>query len=354
MVGRSDTEAKNRSSSSTSLIDGSGDDFQFVPLSDGLGFQGQGFQQSAREIESVHQGLRDGGRSGESVATASLEKRPPAKPPAEMGSGGLGLGRQTQRPASEKAAKGEKSLTELLNQLPPSLDFVDELATRGAATSVAPVVVQPLTGPGIGRQQAPGAPSLLSSPMSARQTPFPAPGTKAGSPDGRARQVARVGQVAPVVSPATKQVAHEEARSAGPLLAANFPAALVDGLIVAGFSILCLVSILVVTNVNLVGLLTSTTTDVSARIHLGLLGLFVLHFYLLVSRSFFGASVGEWAFETGLGTQDQRDRLLYPLQVLWRTVLCTGTLFLLPILSWLIGRDVLAILSGVSLEQRPD
>ena len=76
----------------------------------------------------------------------------------------------------------------------------------------------------------------------------------------------------------------------------------------------------------------------------------VLEMFLIISRSFFGRSLGEWTFDMQLGEDEQIEKASYPFQVLFRNLLILGTGFvLLPLLSLLTGKDIAGKLSGVRL-----
>ena len=137
-------------------------------------------------------------------------------------------------------------------------------------------------------------------------------------------------------------------------VAAHWGAGIVDGMVVAGMSVVLLVCILLITRVNLMGLLTNAQTDGPTQIHLALLFISVLQLYLLTARSFLGASLGEWAFELQLGTDEDHRRMIYPLQVAWRSMLMTITGFIvLPLISTLVGRDLAKFATGLQLYRRP-
>ena len=76
----------------------------------------------------------------------------------------------------------------------------------------------------------------------------------------------------------------------------------------------------------------------------------VAQLYMVLARSFFGRTIGEWTFELQLGNAFQQRAWWYPLAVVWRSTLniCTGFV-VLPILSLLVQRDVSAFPSGVRI-----
>ena len=135
---------------------------------------------------------------------------------------------------------------------------------------------------------------------------------------------------------------------------ANFAAAFIDAMVVAGIATVFLVCILTITKINLIGLLTNARTDSATHMHLAMLTLAVMQMYMLVARAFFGATLGEWAFEMQLGTDAQQRKPWYPLQVIWRTLVTTMTgLVVLPLMSFGLGRDVAKYFTGVQLYRRP-
>ncbi len=72
--------------------------------------------------------------------------------------------------------------------------------------------------------------------------------------------------------------------------------------------------------------------------------------YMLVTRAFIGASLGEWASGIRLGSVKDRLDSFYVARVFGRSlmVFCTG-IITLPVLSLLIGKDAAGFLSGIYL-----
>lgn len=72
--------------------------------------------------------------------------------------------------------------------------------------------------------------------------------------------------------------------------------------------------------------------------------------YLLTLRCFFGFTIGEWACDLRLGQPHQRFMKSYPVKVLLRVSLIVGTgLFVLPLFSFLTGRDWAGKITGLFL-----
>ncbi len=131
------------------------------------------------------------------------------------------------------------------------------------------------------------------------------------------------------------------------------PAAILDSIFAIGVSLTLLVGVLLVTKADLVGLLSNSKTDHFVQAQIGILFLMVLQMYILVSRStIFGQSIGEWTYEIQLGTDEQKSKALYPVQVVFRGLLFAATGFvLIPFLSELFGRDLAAPLTGLKLQK---
>ncbi|MBC7466584.1 MAG: hypothetical protein H7256_11390 [Bdellovibrio sp.] len=85
-------------------------------------------------------------------------------------------------------------------------------------------------------------------------------------------------------------------------------------------------------------------------INLGLLFLLSTWSYLIFMRAFIGASIGEWTCDLRVGQPLQRFKSNYILKVMLRTtiVMLTGV-FLLPLMSLLLARDIAGDLSGVRI-----
>jgi RDD family len=368
------------------------DDFEFKPLTDGLGFHKKAEKIKA-DVKSTK--LDDSSRVPSAPSTnlsrfmdaptSSNSMSPSSSSPAARSS--TSLSGEIARPASQ-------SISELIASLPPSLDFVDtptsvsqsvsqstsQPASRGPSR---PQIFQPLARP----ENKPEfkspltmpSPTLSSSPLSASGATGPtigsvlppqtaAPGASAyrdkmnesfakAFPQSESR-TRTPGTSAPMtdaekaVQKATQKAAQKEL--AKQTATHNMPGAILDGMVTLGISTIFLVCILAITRVNLMGLLTNANTDTSTQVHLAMLFVAVLQMYMLTARSFFGASLGEWAFDLQVGTEDQQRSAVYPLQVAWRTLLMTFTGFiLLPLLSLVFKRDLAQPLTGLALVRRP-
>ncbi len=212
----------------------------------------------------------------------------------------------------------------------------------------------------------PGTPATLASagatsPVSARagQPPAPTlksplrPGKKIDEVAMRAQQI-QDGKAQAEKFQGVEKKALAVASSELKKVSTSFSAAVLDLMAIAGVTTIFLVVILVITRIDLVAMLSHAKTDFSTIFHLGALFFAVMHLYVLASRCFFGATVGEWAFDLQMGSEEERKKATYPPRVIWRMILVLATgIVTLPVLSKLFGRDLLALLGGPQLYRRP-
>lgn len=133
----------------------------------------------------------------------------------------------------------------------------------------------------------------------------------------------------------------------------SFASMLLDGIIILAFSLIFLVSLITVTGVDLVSVVQSTQSEFTTQISMLVLYFAVLEMYVVVLRSFFGCTVGEWTFDLQMGEDDQIVRASYPMLVLWRSflILLSGVIFL-PILSYLFNTDLASKFTGLQLYKK--
>ena len=136
-------------------------------------------------------------------------------------------------------------------------------------------------------------------------------------------------------------------------ISVSFSSMILDATIVFAFSLIFLVSLVAVTKVNLNSVVFSSQFDFATQLSLVVLYFAVYQMYMIVSRSFFGRSVGEWTFDLQLGDDAQIQSSLYPALVLWRSILnlLTGVI-LLPVLSFLFREDIASRFTGLQLFRR--
>jgi hypothetical protein len=395
------------------------DDFEFKPLTEGLGFH--------KKADKINSGLSAAATSGRSKKTDTRANRFEEELGASANRNSLNsevenelLGRETARDGGRDGGRdsdrhaGQRSTTnisDLIASLPPSLDFIGGKEERSAKPmpsiepnlsvpeGARPQIFQPFaredfkagisqtTPKATSKNQshfaatpAPTVGAALSAATGALSAKLPQPGSKAITPPASAtasgiaakvpsayrerlnESFARAFPHADRKGETNKSTAKETARETAKRkamatqisglepVAANLGAGIIDAMVVTGMSSLLLVAIVGITHVNLYGLLTNVRTDGPTQVHLALLFLACLQLYSLTARSFFGASLGEWAFDLQLGSQDDQARAVYPLQVAWRTIFVTLTgLVVVPVLSLIFRRDLSRYVTGLQL-----
>jgi hypothetical protein len=135
-------------------------------------------------------------------------------------------------------------------------------------------------------------------------------------------------------------------------VAVSFAAIVFDTIVVLGLTCLFAVAVLLVTNVDFIGIITMARTDWMTALSLALLFISAMELYFIIFRSFMGSTLGEWAFDIELGTPEQQAAYTYPLKVIARSfiVMVTG-LITLPILSFIFNKDITGAITGVSLRR---
>jgi len=133
----------------------------------------------------------------------------------------------------------------------------------------------------------------------------------------------------------------------------SFASAMIDAMIVLGLASLFVVTLVAITQIDIIRMLTSQELSSRVLIELSLLYFGVTLFYFMLSRGLFGSTLGDWAFDVQLGSEQERLHLGYPLQVIFRTfmILATGVV-VLPMLSLIFGKDLGYYFSGLKLYSR--
>lgn len=133
----------------------------------------------------------------------------------------------------------------------------------------------------------------------------------------------------------------------------SFAAIFLDSLVVMAATLLFLVALIMVTGIDLVSVVNSGRTEFTAQLSLIVLYLAVYEMFVVVSRTFFGMSLGEWTFDLQMGDDEQIKKPFYPALILWRSFvnLFTG-LLLLPIASFILQKDLAAKLTGLQLYRK--
>lgn len=292
------------------------DEFEFKPLTDGLGFH--------KKAVNLKEGLKTSG-----VLQDELQAVPPAMPRSVMDESPVSAAKTS---ISSKKHTFEDVLsalekTPLQRSANADLQFTEPLPRErqpgGNNNKKKAFEIDPVQSP-FPKSDAYKNPSPASSKKAPAQAEQASAGTRRGAADSPQRKL----------EPAT----------------ASFPSALLDLMIVTALALVFLVALLTVTKVDLGTVLRNIGADVMTQISLGVLFIAVMQMYVVISRSFFGRTLGEWTFDLQVGEDQEQMRDSYPLKVAARSLLTTLTgLILLPLISSIIGRDIAGELSGARL-----
>ncbi len=133
----------------------------------------------------------------------------------------------------------------------------------------------------------------------------------------------------------------------------SIPAAILDSIVIFALSMLFMMGMLLATGLQISSLVDSLTTDIMTKVSAFMLLVAVLQMYVVLARSFFGCTLGEWTFDCQMGTDHQVKAPYYPFQIVWRSILIIGTgLVTLPFLSLISRRDLGSYLTGLQLYKK--
>jgi hypothetical protein len=291
------------------------DEFEFKPLTEGLGFH--------KKAVSLKDGLKNSGVLEDELQTVPtsipkglLDELPPA--PTKKHSFDDVLSALEKTPLNRKKGDpiGDLTFTEPLPREPKVKAMEVELPKAPPVQSPFPrpeAYKQP--GSHVGKDQIKKIPG---------QSELAGVGTRRGAADSPQRKLI----------PATMSVA----------------SAALDLIICISIALVFVAVTLTVTKVDLNAVLGNLSRDVMTQISLGVLFVTVMQLYVVVARAFFGATLGEWTFDLQIGRDEEQMQNSYPLKVAVRSLLNIVTgIVLLPLVSAMLGRDVAGQLSGVKL-----
>lgn len=277
------------------------DEFEFKPLTEGLGFH--------KKAVNLKEGLDASG-----VLDDELRDIPNSVPQSLL-----------DTPAAQKNKSNRfEDVLSALEKAPlhrnVDLDFTETFARETPTQSPFP------------RQEAfrqptePAAPAPAPAARITKKTAAPTVGARRGSAEAPA--------------PARKLSA----------ATISLPSAVLDLVIVVAIALVFMVSLLTITKVDLNVVIKNLSNDVMIQISLGAMFLAVMQMYVVISRSFFGRTLGEWTFDLQVGRDNEQKFESYPLRIILRSFIVTLTgLIFLPLVSALIRRDVAGGISGVRL-----
>ncbi len=192
----------------------------------------------------------------------------------------------------------------------------------------------------------PRAATEVEVPRSRIESPFP-------RPEAYKSPAIKKTPPAPEVQTGTRRGAADSPKSKLIPATMSLESALLDLVIVMALSLIFMVVLLMITKVDLEIVFRNLTTDIMTQVSLGVLFLAVMQMYVVISRSFFGRTLGEWTFDLQIGQDEEQKKETYPLKVAARSLLVTVTgIVLLPLISAIIGRDIAGQITGVKLYQQ--
>jgi hypothetical protein len=331
------------------------------------------------------------------------------------GSSALGTSAAVTAASAAKTKHNAKSVSDLIAALPPSLDLLlDEraaAATASAGSASAPHAGSrnrrsPLFGPPSDEFAKPGSPAAASmnvgsnapateekaagkrgflklplgrneygvkqkATSASQSVPssldenvaktfpsvFPHLGNLAGQPAAAGMKATlKSGATTSSKAAPTGELRQEVAREYA--ISAHFGSAILDTLVSIGVACLLLAIALAITGANLLALLENSATDQAMMTSLAAFFIGSGLLYVLAARTWVGATLGEWSYEVRVGTEKSRTRWFYPVLILWRGFVVAATGFVvLPLVSMIVGTDLLKYLTGlqlVSMSASPD
>lgn len=285
------------------------DEFEFKPLTDGLGFH--------KKSVNLKEGLKSSG-----VLQDALQPVPSSMP-------------KMQAEELPMAPLKKHTFEDVLSSLEKPAKGV-----KAPAASADLKFTEPLP-----REQKKAKKAMEIETPKPVQSPFPQPAAY------KSPAIKKVPTQQQMASAGTRRGAADspQRKNLQPVTL-SFESAVLDLIIVMGLTLVFMTALLVVTKVDLNVVFRNLNSDYMTQISLGVLFLAVMQMYVVISRSFFGRTLGEWTFDLQMG-QDEEQRLeVYPLKVAARSFLVTVTgLVLLPLISAILGRDVAGQITGIKL-----
>lgn len=376
-------------------------DFDFKPINEGLGFHRK---VKPLDVEADSDETFSFSSLGPGTLKGSVAKTKVEANSREQSKGLLSSGAGSAAPTTAKSKHNAKSVSDLIAALPPSFDIMSDDVEPAPIASAASLRKSPLfsSPSGMAKPGAAAAASFASAEAAAAEKSTDKGSDKRGflkMPIGRndygmkpktsvaasaailAASAAataitgkgpssldeNVAKTFPTVFPHLGTLAGKPASNAAKTsvkelskknaigyqehaIPAHFGSAILDTLVSIGLGCVLLAVALSITNVNLLALLENTQTDRETIAALATLFIAGGLLYVLASRSFMGATLGEWSYEIRVGSRGERMRWYYPVLVMWRGLIVAATGFIVfPILSLLAGKDVLKYITGLEL-----
>ncbi|MCH2534314.1 MAG: hypothetical protein MK008_07740 [Bdellovibrionales bacterium] len=297
------------------------DDFEIKPITKGLGFH-----QKQEDLKSATKQSR--------LAEDHLPKKVPQRPSASESKNNYeqttyeDLLASIAQPKAVAPKEKPKSSMGLGAELDKQLEITSTFPRKDEKQQASPEVEIP-------------------------QTPeFPNPFSTPSMPDFKDEPKLNKNKIAEpnLAESSVKRGAHDSKQGRLKPAAFSLSSVILDTLVVVAIALAFLISLLWVTQVDLIGVMTTAQSDIATQLSLAVLYVAVYQMYVIVSRSFFGRTLGEWTFDHQLGDEKQQKSGMYPLQVVWRSLLITATgIIVLPLLSMIFRKDLASYFTGLQL-----
>lgn len=130
----------------------------------------------------------------------------------------------------------------------------------------------------------------------------------------------------------------------------SFTAIAMDVLTLVSICMIFFAVVLTAMGESLSSVLSELPRDAAGRSYFLGIVLSVSFMYMILARSLFGQTIGEWMMYMQLGSDEDRAKASYPIKVFVRTVVVfLSGLIVFPILSLLAGKDILMYFSGLEM-----
>jgi uncharacterized RDD family membrane protein YckC len=133
----------------------------------------------------------------------------------------------------------------------------------------------------------------------------------------------------------------------------SLAAALLDSLFVISLFLVCMISALTITKVDLISQLSNSASDPSIWIATSSLFLSVYFIYMTLFRTYMGSTPGEWAFDQRCGKDTDQASSSYVFKLILRHMIVGLTGFLpLALISWILKYDLTGTLINLPVQKR--
>lgn len=240
-----------------------------------------------------------------------------------------------------------KSISDMINSLPPKLDFIEPEPESDNFSEKSPMIFKPV---GRADYQLPVAEGI-GAPM--MPTDFPLRKDTIVEPPKIDLSLGNsMSGAFPKMELHKKKFFHHKVIPQPQFseVTGSFTSAILDFFVVSGIGTLFIVALVFITDVDLFQAITNAKTVSRTILDLGVLFFGVYLLYYMICRSLFGSSLGDWAFDVQLGSEKDREERLYPLKVLSRMLVIGLTGFItIPLISYFTKKDMAKRLSGLNL-----